>query len=98
MHSASSTYVGSPCISLQTTRDSDPSCNPFLPSCWLREWKQTSSRIPEVPKLGLTLVATLQEYAVPPARYMFSVLLLPLQPGAGASAGDAAEAAWRQHR
>ena len=39
-----------------------------------------------------------QEYAVPPARYAFSMLLLPLQAGAGASAGDAAEAAWRQHR
>ena len=35
---------------------------------------------------------------MPPARYAFSMLLLPLQPDARASAGDAAEAAWRQHR
>ena len=39
-----------------------------------------------------------QEYAVPPARYTFSMLLLPLRPGASASAGDAAAAAWRQQR
>ncbi|KAK9846491.1 hypothetical protein WJX81_005231 [Elliptochloris bilobata] len=39
-----------------------------------------------------------REYAVPPARYSFSMLLLPLQPDAGVSAGDAAESAWRQHR
>lgn len=39
-----------------------------------------------------------QEYTVPPEKYGFSLLLLPLLPNVGASPADTAAAAWLQHR